>query len=171
MQTRLFLFAKLYFYERVIRQTERKRERGREMNVAADFPRSRDTSITRYRVCDSTCTTNPCNNLAPRRRVKCANVGNRHESVRKPVELQPSPVIKYEERRCDVGLKSSSDGRHVGEQAETGRGRREDGGRRVSRGWPPRRGQTPFGVISPSHATFNIEGCFLTFNITLGGGF
>jgi len=25
-------------------------------------------------------------------------------------------------------------------------------------------------VISPSHATFNIEGCFLTFSTTSGGG-
>lgn len=31
--------------------------------------------------------------------VKCANVANRHESVRKLVELQPLPVIKSKERR------------------------------------------------------------------------
>lgn len=38
--------------------------------------------------------------------VKCANVGSRHESVRKLVELQPLPVIKSKERRRYVRYSS-----------------------------------------------------------------
>lgn len=100
----------IIFYEYAICQREMKRDRqrteegrdggggkkGRERGKRRRFSaiaRHLDHALSR----DSACTTNPCNNLAPRRRVKCANVVNRHESVRKPVELQPPPVIKSEE--------------------------------------------------------------------------
>lgn len=109
MQTRPFLFEKLFFTTArfAIEKDEGKRRR-------------RSFAIARYRY-DSTRTTNLCNNLAPRRRVKCANIGSRHESVRKPVELQP-PVIKSEERRCDVGLKLSSDVRWQARRENAGEG-------------------------------------------------
>lgn len=87
----------------------------------------------RYR-CGSACTTNPCNNLAPRRRVKCANVGDRHESVREPVELQPPPVIKSEERRRGVGLESNSDARQRERAAAAGKRRERERKRRGTEG-------------------------------------
>lgn len=163
MQTRPFLFAKLFFTSAWFVRDVREKERGKHRRSSA-ISRHLDHALSCMR--QYHCTTNPCNNLAPRRRVKCANVGNRHESVRKPVELQPSLVIKYEERRYDVGLKSSSDGRRWASG-----GRQNPRGRGYTRGDGHWEGGKPFKVISSSHATFNIEGCFLTFSITLGGGF
>lgn len=113
MQTRPFLFAELLFTTAAFtpkrggewQKKERERER-MKLYRSSGIMRHLDHALSH----GSACTTNPCNNLAPRPRVKCANVGNRHESVDKPVELQ-SPVgykVRGETLYAAVKLKQSS---------------------------------------------------------------
>lgn len=89
MQNQTIPIREIIFYERAVCHGKGKRK--------APPLIFRDRALSH-----GTCTTNLCNNLAPRRRVKCANVGNRHESVRKPLSYNHRQVIKSEERRCDA---------------------------------------------------------------------
>jgi hypothetical protein len=86
---------------------EEEREGGRdrrESTLRGGLPRSRDTSITRYR---ATARARQIRAITSRlgAGVKCANVSDRHESVRKPVELQPPPGYKVRGQTLRRGVK------------------------------------------------------------------